>query len=596
MVTEMKSWRLTSLKLFFLILMAAVAARLFYWQVINYQRFAIAAGEQHISTVRIDAPRGRIYSADGNLLVTNQDAYLLYALIPEIKKSLGKNESYEDRVDQIIEQIVPILYQEELSKVKDPSKLSRKEKETIEAGLKNGIKTKLTTESLVWVPLEKKISVQSRDALAKLNIKGLGFEDQSVRLYPEAQLASALLGFVGKDADGNDKGYFGLEGYYEDQLAGKSGNLTQEVDASGKPIIASDSQEAQAKNGLDLETTIDRTVQYTVEKYLFEGAQKFGAKEASAVVIDPKTGAILAMASYPNYDPAKWDQYKENERRNSAIDAIYEPGSTFKVVTASSALDTGAVKVDTICPCGGPINIDKYQVQTWNNKYNPNSTMAQILEHSDNIGAAFWAQQMGKNKFLDYLNKFGMGALTKVDLQGEETGFLNRLQDWGEIELVTGAFGQGISVTPLQMVQAVSAIANNGKMMQPFVVKKIISKEKKIVKDPKEVRQVIKPEVASTMKELMLAAVENGEAKRIIPHGLRVGGKTGTAQIPKNGVYDPGKTVASFIGFGPIEDPKFVMIVKYTEPVPIYGAETAEPTFFKIAQDLYTYWGIAIHK
>lgn len=592
----MKSWRLSALKLFFFILMAAVAARLFYWQIVNYQRFAIAAGEQHISTVRIDAPRGRIYASDGNLLVTNQDAYLLYAVIPEIKKSLSTGEKYEDKVDNIIEQLTPILYQEELNKTKDPSKLSKKEKETLEANLKNGIKTKLLTEGLVWVPLEKKISPQSRDEIKKLNIKGLGFEDQSVRMYPEGQLASALLGFVGKDSDGNDMGYFGLEGYYQDQLAGRSGNLTQEVDASGKPIIASDSQEAFAKDGLDLKTTIDRTVQYTVEKYLFDGAKKYGAKDASAVVMDPKSGAILAMASYPTYDPVKWDQYKDAERRNTAIDTIFEPGSTFKVITASAALDSKSVTVDTICPCSGPIDVGKYQVQTWNNKYSPNSTMAQILEHSDNVGAAFWAEQMGKNKFVNYLNKFGIGTLTNIDLQGEETGILNKLQDWGEIELVTGAFGQGVSVTPLQMVQAVGAIANNGKMMQPYVVQKIISQDKVIDKEPKQVRQVIKPEIAATMKELMLAAVENGEAKRIIPHGLRVGGKTGTAQIPKNGVYDPGKTVASFIGFGPIEDPKFVMIIKYTEPIPIYGAETAEPTFFKIAKDLYNYWGIAIHQ
>lgn len=592
----MKSWRLTALKFFFLFLMAAVAARLFYWQVINYERFAIAAGEQHISTVRIDAPRGRIFATDGNLLVTNKDAFLVYASIPEIKKSLTKGENYLDKVDKIIDDLTPILYQEEISKTKEPEKLSRKEKETIESNLKNKIKEKLNTEGVVWVPLEKKISIQAHGEIEKLNIKGIGFEEQSIRMYPEGQLASSLLGFVGKDGGGNDKGYFGLEGYYEEQLAGKSGNLTQEVDASGKPIIASDSMEAYARNGLDIETTIDRTVQYTVEKYLFEGAKKYGAKEASVVVLDPKTGAVLAMASYPSYDPVKWDQFEEEERRNTAIDSVFEPGSTFKVITAASALDAGAVKVDTVCPCAGPIDIGKYQVQTWNNKYSPNATMAQILEHSDNIGAAFWAQKLGKNKFINYLSKFGIGSVSGIDLQGEETGILNKIQDWGEIELVTGAFGQGLSVTPLQMVQAVSAIANNGKMMQPYIVKKIISKDKQIIKDPKQVGKVIKPEVASTMKELMLAAVENGEAKKIIPHGLRVGGKTGTAQIPKNGIYDPGKTVASFIGFGPIEDPKFVMIVKYTEPVPIYGAETAEPTFFKIAQELYTYWGIEIHK
>lgn len=576
--------------------MAAIAARLFYWQVISYQRFAIAAGQQHIATVRIDAPRGRIFSADGSLLVTNKDAYLVYALIPEIKKNLAKKENYLDKVDEIVEQLTPILYQEEVSKAKDPEKLSRKEKETIEANIKNGIKSKLSTEGLVWVPLERKLSVQAHDQIEKLKIKGIGFEEQTVRMYPEGQLASSILGFVGKDSDGNDKGYFGLEGFYEEQLAGKSGSLSQEIDASGKPIIASDSRDSVTRNGLDIETTLDRTVQYTAEKYLYEGAKKFGAKEASVVILDPKTGAVLAMASSPNYDPAKWDQYEENERRNTVIDSVYEPGSTFKVITASSALDASVVKVDTVCPCAGPIKIDKYEVQTWNNKYNPNSTMAEILEHSDNIGAAFWAQKLGKNKFLNYLNKFGIGSLTGVDLQGEETGILNKIQDWGEIELVTGAFGQGVSVTPIQMVKAVAAIANNGTLMQPYIVKKIISKDKQIKKDPKEIGQVIKPEVSRTMKELMLAAVENGEAKRIIPHGLRVAGKTGTAQIPKNGVYDPGKTVASFIGFGPVEDPKFVMLVKYTEPIPIYGAETAEPTFFKIAQELYTYWGIEIHK
>jgi cell division protein FtsI/penicillin-binding protein 2 len=327
---------------------------------------------------------------------------------------------------------------------------------------------------------------------------------------------------------------------------------------------------------------------------LFDAAKKFGAKESSVVVLDPKTGAILGLANTPNYDPFKWDQFNDTERKNSAISNIYEPGSTFKVITASAALDAGVVKPDTICSCSGPIEASGYEVQTWNNKYNPNSNMAQILEHSDNVGAAFWAQKLGKQKFLYYLQKFGFGSYLGVDLQGEETGLLKDPKDWSDIDLVTAAFGQGLSVTALQMSSAVSVIANEGKLMKPFVVEKISSGDKEVVNSPKLVRQVIKPEVAATMKELLLAAVENGEAKRIIPHGLRIGGKTGTAQIPKNGKYDPGKTVASFVGFGPIEDPKFVMIVKFVEPFPIYGAETAEPVFFKIAQDLYNYWGIPI--
>ncbi len=590
----MKTWRFTVLKFFFVLLLAAIGVRLFYWQVLNYDRFAVAASNQHVTTFRLDAPRGRILASDGNLLAANQDAFLLFASIPDIKKSLPKGSKYEDKVDEIVKKIQPILFDEQLANLKEPEKLNRAEKETLSANLSLKLSQQLLLPGLVWVPLAAKITPSSREKIADLEIKGLGFEDQSRRFYPETALAATILGFVGKDSDGNDKGYFGLEGYYQDELQGQSGTLTQEVDAGGHPIIAVGDSLAKPKNGLDIQTTIDRTIQYTVEKYLYEGAKKYGAKAASAVVMDPKTGQILAMASSPNYDPSKWGQYSDEERRNDAISNIYEPGSTFKVITAAAALDSGAVGADTICPCDGPIKMDGYEVQTWNNKYTPNSTMAAILEHSDNVGAAFWAEKLGKQKFLSYVKNFGFGRTTDIDLQGEETGLIKKTQDWSNLDLVTNAFGQGISVTPLQMVSAVGAIANNGKLMQPYIVKKIKTADKEIVNSPKEVRQVVKSETTATLKELLLAAVEQGEAKRIIPHGLRIGGKTGTAQIPLNGRYDPGKTVASFIGFGPIEDPKFVMIVKYVEPVPIYGAETAEPTFFKIALELYHYWGLEI--
>ena len=590
----MKSWRFTFLKLFFVFLLAGLTARLLYWQIVSYERLAVAATEQHLTTVRIDSPRGRIFAADGNLLVSNQTAFLLYASIPEIKKDLEQGETYEKRIEAIVNQIQPVLLEEEISKLREPGKLSRRDKETLSANLTLKIVSQLLMPEVVWVPLANKVPLPTKEKIGALRVKGLGFENQSERFYPEGTLAANLLGFVGKDTEGNDKGYLGLEGFYQDQLQGQSGKLTQEVDASGHPIIAVDTTAAVFKNGLDIETTLDRTVQYTLEKYLFDSARKYGAKEASGIVLDPRTGQILAMANFPAYDSGKWEQFKDVERRNSAISTIYEPGSTFKVITASAALDTGAVKTDTICPCDGPIKKSGYEVQTWNNKYNPNSNMAQILQHSDNVGAAFWAEKLGKTAFLEYLKKFGLGAKTDIDLQGEETGLIKKSQDWSEIDLVTNAFGQGVSVTSLQMASAVSVIANGGKLMKPYVVRKIITPEREIVNNPKEVRQVIKPETAGIMKELMLSAVEQGEAKRIIPKGYRVGGKTGTAQIPLGGKYDPNKTVASFVGFGPIEDPRFVMLIKYVEPVPIYGAETAEPTFFKIAQELYTYWGIEV--
>ncbi len=590
----MITWRFNFLKVFFAVLLLSLAGRLFYWQVVSYNQLAFAATSQHLSTVRIDSPRGRILSADGEILASNQKAYLLFSMIPEIKKDLSQNQKYQDRIDDIVDQLTPILYRESLAQKIEPDKLSKKDKETLEANLRNDIKDKLSQENLVWVPLYRKLSPAAADEIKNLKIKGLGFEEQDRRFYPEGTLASFLIGFVGKDSDGNDRGYSGLEGFYQDQLQGQSGTLTQEVDASGRPIISSENVNSLPKQGLDIETTIDRTVQYTVEKYLFDGAKKYGAKSASAVVMNPDTGEILALASYPSYDPFKWDQFEDKNRRNDAISDVYEPGSTFKGITAAAALDSGVVTPETICPCAGALKIAEYEVQTWNNKYNPNSTMAQILQHSDNIGAAFWAEKLGKEDFISAVRSFGFGSTAGIDLQGEETGLLKKNQDWGEIDLATAGFGQGLSVTALQMANAFSVIANDGNLMKPFVVKKIISKDKEITNSPKVVRNVIKKETAIKMREMLLSAVEQGEAKKIIPHGLRVGGKTGTAQIPLNGRYDPSKTVASFIGMGPTENPKFVMIVKYVEPTPIYGAETAEPTFFKIAQELYNYWGIPV--
>lgn len=364
-------------------------------------------------------------------------------MIPELRKDLAENQKYEDRVTEIVDKLAPILYQEALSSKVEPEKLSKKDKETIEATIRNDIKDKLSQEGVVWTPLYRKLSQAAYDQIKSLDIKGLGFEEQSRRFYPEGPLAASVLGFVGKDSDGNDRGYFGLEGFYQDQLQGQSGKLTQEVDASGRPIISSEDVGSRPKEGLDVQTTIDRTVQYTVEKYLFEGAKKYGAKNASAVVLDPKTGEVLALANYPSFDPFKWDQFDDEVRKNNAIADVYEPGSTFKAVTASAALQSGKVQPDTICPCDGPLKIAEYEVQTWNNKYNPNSTMAQILQHSDNIGAAFWAQQIGKEKFIESVKDFGFGTTSGIDLQGEETGLLKKYEDWGEIDLVTAAFGQG---------------------------------------------------------------------------------------------------------------------------------------------------------
>ena len=591
----MKNWRLTLLQAFFAVFAAAILGRLFYWQIVRYDQFAAAASSQHLTTVSLGAERGKILASDGEILVSNQTSYLLYASLKDFKKAKPSEKTYEAYVKESVDRLTPALLEEKINLLKEPDKIAGAEKDLLRDSIKDSLIKSLTAEKVVWVDLGRKISEKTKDQIEALKIAGLGFEEQSSRFYPNGSLASHLLGFVGVDADGNDKGYSGLEGFFDEQLRGRSGLLTEEVDAQGHPILAGLKSGAAPEDGFDIVTTIDRSVQYLVEKNLAEGVKKYNPRIGSVIVLDVETGQVLAMANLPSFDPAKWPSFEDKELRNSAIDDVYEPGSTFKLVTASAGLDSGAIKTDTICPCEGPIRVGGYEVQTWNNKYHPNTNVAQILQKSDNTGAAFIADRIGKEKFIDYVEKFGFGEKLGVDLQGEESGIIKSPQDWYAIDMVTAAFGQGISVTALQMVSAISAVANDGKLMKPYVVKEVRGQDKTIETKPAEIRQVIKPAVAAQMREILLSAVEEGEAKRLIPHGLRIGGKTGTAQIPIAGHYDPNKSVASFVGFGPVENPKFAMIVRYFEPTPIYGAETAEPTFFKIAQDLYSYWGIPIN-
>lgn len=586
----MTHWRFLVIQFLFVFLTVAVLGRLLYWQVVQHEYFVAKASEQHEITTLLEAKRGRIFASDGSLLVGNEPAFLLFANLSEF----GEEYEGEKELKEVAEQITEALFPEIISNQKDPEKLSKSEKETLFVGKRKEIVERLNSENLVWVPIAKKISPNSKKLIEDLEIAGLGFEEIAKRFYPEGLMASQLLGFVGKNEADNDIGYFGLEGIYNEQLGGKPGRLIQELDASGNPILTNDIDGSFPTDGFDITTTIDRNVQFILENEIEKGVKRYGAKFGSVAILNPKSGEILGMANYPNFSPTKWQVFEEKDYINQAISDVYEPGSTFKLVTVASALDAGVVKPDTICPCSGPIRVSGYEIQTWNNKYQPRSTVVEILQRSDNVGAGFIGRKLGKDKFLDYIRKFGFGSTTGIDLQGEEAGLVKEIQNWSDVDLVTASFGQGISVTALQMTTALSAIANEGKIMRPYVVKKINTDQSEIVIQPEVLGNPIKSETANVMKEILLSAVEGGEAKNIIPKGYRVGGKTGTSQVALGGEYDPSQAVASFVGFGPIEDPRFVMVVKYVDPTPIYGAETAQPSFFEIAKKLYPYWGIPV--
>ena len=587
----MSNFRQITLLIGFIFFAAAIAARLFYWQVINYNQFAEAAESQYTSTLEIGAQRGKIFSSDGEILVSNETSYLVFATLSDLRKKFQESSMLEVEVKKAIEELSPILLDEKLLKYPEPEKISTAEKEQIIKSIKNKLSESFNKTKLVWVPLAYKISEKTKNKIEKLNLGYIGFEKQAIRFYPEDFLAPHILGFVGENEAGVETGYLGLEGYYNDELKGKPGKLIQELDAQGRPILVGEAQEFAPQNGRDLVLTLDRSVQYIVEKHLREGVKRYGANSGSIVVLNPKTGGVLAMANYPDYNPSKWEHFSETRKRNLSIADVYEPGSTFKVITMAAALNEKVVEPSTICPCKGPLKIGEYEIRTWNNEYHSNSTMTQVLQHSDNVGAAFASQKLGVDKFLKYIRDFGIGRSTDIDLQGEEYGLVK--EAWYPIDLATGAFGQGLSTTALQMTAAVGAIANDGILMKPYIVQKIIGEERSVEIQPKSVRQVINKETATILKEMMIAAVEGGEARRIIPKGYRIAGKTGTAQIPIAGHYDPRKTVASFVGFGPVEDPKFVMLVKFNQPsTSPYGSETAAPLFFEITKDLFAYWGV----
>ncbi len=572
--------RIKLLKISFVVVLALVAIRLFYWQIIRFEDLTVRAEDQHLTTIKTQAQRGNIISSDGYPLAINKPTFLLYGL----PKVIADKEGVALRLAQV-------LYPKVKSQLSPTPGI-----DDLQAF--DAYKQKLVddlSQNLYWVILAKDLDINTKNEIDKLGISGIGFDSGLSRYYPESSSAAHLLGFVGSDALGDPKGYFGLEGYYNRELQGVNGQETLEKDAFGMPILIGKFFQKPVEEGDTLVLNINRTIQHIVENELKKGMIKYGAISSLAVVMDPKSGAILAMAAYPNYDPNDFWDFPKDSYINPVVADSYEPGSTFKVVVMSAALDTNVITPQTPCDnCAGPVKMDGYEIRTWNNQYFPHTTTTETLIHSDNTGMVFVGKKLGLDNFYKYITKFGFGQSSGIDLQDELSPSLRPESQWSNIDLATATFGQGIAVTPIQMIKAVSAIANGGKLMEPHVVKEIIRGGKTIEIKPKVITQVISSKAASETTQMMIAAVEQGEAKFYALKGYKIAGKTGTAQIPLSGHYDPTKTNASFIGFAPANDPKFAILILYEQPSSsIWGAETAAPTFFNIAKQLFAYYGIA---
>lgn len=552
--TNVSHDRLKIITIFIPVLFTILFFRLFYWQIIRGPELKAKASKQHETVITLKARRGDILDRDGGLLGGSKGLYHLFVYKPQLEISPM----------ELVEILTPLI------------------NTTPEASTSSDVKSLLESRiklSSNWISIKHFLSPAEKEKIENLKISGLGFEDEYVRFYPEASLSAHLLGFVGQDMAGQEQGYFGIEGYFDRQLKGREGKVRTEKDAVGNPILIGNYQFYHATEGKNIKTSIDKSVQYIAEKYLKEGLDKYQASAGNVIIMEPSTGKIIASASFPNYDPNIFSKFPDERYKNPVVADLFEPGSIFKVLVMAAGLNEKVITPDTQCDiCGSPVQIGKYSIRTWDEKYRPNITMTETIINSDNTGMVFVANKLGGKKFAEYLRLFGLGEKSDIGLQEEVSGnVIDDGEKYREIDLATNSFGQGIAVTPIQMIAAVNTIANKGNYIKPTILEDEVGVS----------RLVLSQESASQITEIMKKAVESGESKWAKPKGLSVAGKTGTAQIPIEGHYDPEKTIASFVGFFPAENPKFTMLVSLREPKSsIWGSETAAPLWFQIAKHL----------
>ncbi len=457
---------------------------------------------------------------------------------------------------------------------------------------KENLLLRLSKSEDPYEPILHKVSWEKQELLKQKNLTGIGFSEESFRYYPENNIGSHLLGFVSFDGK-IQKGQYGVEGFFQEELAGKDGYLEAERDAQGSIIGVSDVSYKEAENGADIYLTIDHTLEYYACSELNKTVAKYKAKGGSVIIMDPKTGKILVMCGSPDFNPNFYEEATQLENfNNPAIFNAYEPGSVFKPITMASAIDQGKVTPETVFEDTGSRQFDRYIIRNADDKVYGKATMTEVLENSINTGAIFVAESIGVDTFLEYMKKFGFDDRVGIELPGEANSNLSTLDTHRPINLATASFGQGITVTPLQLLAAYGAIANGGKFMKPFIVAKIMYPHKETIEaHPKEIRQALSQRSANLISGMLVQVVEKGHSKRAKISGYYIAGKTGTAQIPdpKTGGYSD-QTIHTFVGFGPVEDPRFVMLVRMDQPQGVRFAEgSVVPLFRQIADFLLKY-------
>lgn len=558
---------LNLLFIIFFIFGLLIISRLAQLQILNYHEYQNRAIQIRNFEKEIQPERGKIFvieKGEKRPVALNINSYNLYAIPALI-----------DDPKTTAEKIAPIIglsleNKEELSKLIE--RLSKKND---------------------WYEILKKdINENEREAISKLSLKGIEIEIKSKRFYPEGKYFAHLLGFVGF-CNGQQKGCYGLENYYENILSGKEGLVKGEKTIGDVLIATAPLTAVEPKNGADIVLTIDRNIQIKTCQILEEAIKKYQAEKGSIIVVNPKTGEILALCNWPSFDPNKYNEIKDfNLFLNDVVSSQYEPGSIFKAITFAAGLEEKKITPETVYEDKGMVKIGDYIIKNAGEKVYGKKTMREVLEKSINTGAIFVSQLIGLEKFRNYVEKFGFGKPTGIDLPGEISGDIKNLSKKEKIYLATASFGQGIAVTPLQMLMAFSALANEGKLMKPYLVKEIIIGETITKINPQEKEQVISPATAEILKEMLISVVKNGWGKRAQVNGYLVAGKTGTAQVAYFKGYSE-KTIHSFAGFAPANNPRFTALVKLDNPkLERFSDRTATPVFGQLADFLLKYFEI----
>ncbi|MFA6227978.1 MAG: penicillin-binding protein 2 [Patescibacteria group bacterium] len=598
--------RITVLSVVFLIIGAILIGRLFDVQILRGAFYAALAADQHEIYKKLFPERGSILvqekAGDKTVsypLVTNRTMHVVYAIPKEIVDATTTAEkllevlglSEEDR--QAAEDLAERLRGNATST--DFLELDKYAGQTIRDATKSELINVFNQKEKSYFLVRERLEDSAFEILKGLQLKGVGFNDKSYRFYTEKSLGGQLFGFLGYD--GNDRsGKYGLEGYYDQLLAGRAGEIFSEQDVLGNVIALGKNYLKEKVDGANLVLTINRPLQYQACQSLKKSLDQHKSKSGSVIVMEPSSGKILAMCSFPDYDPNEYNKVEDASVYNvKAINDAYEPGSIFKAVTMAAAIDSGAVLPSTTYTDTGVVDYTDYKIRNFENKSYGLSTMTNVLEYSINTGVIFAMRQMTTKVFTQYVKTFGFGDFTGIDLFKETTGNISNLSRKGEINTATATFGQGISVTPIQMLTAFSAIINGGKLMKPYVVDQIIIDGQIKQIQPQEIKQVISPKTSLLMKGMLVSVVENGHAKKAQIPGWRVGGKTGTAQVPdmRGGYKSDDSIIGSFVGFAPFENPRLAVFVRVDEPIEGRLGETvAAPVFTEVAKFALEYYNV----